>query len=118
MAINNMLIIGSLSELYKAQPQLISNMHFYILKIYTKSGRIHTDKVHDGGNSIGVVECLTNVEFFYHDTTYDVKTGNYILFDCLVLHGNLTKSKYTEYKIYLYNNPNVILTHKLLDNLL
>jgi hypothetical protein len=112
-----MLIIGSLEKLYKAQPEIIKNMYLYKILMYKKPVRLHNDLFH--GECHRVVKCLTNVEFFYHDTVHHVNAGNYILFDCQILHGNKSDTKYkrTEYELYLYNNPNVILTHKLLDNL-
>ena len=112
-----MLIIGSLEKLYNKQPELISNMYFYAHAIYKRPVKLHTDIWYSEYHR--VVKCLTDVEFFYYDTVYEVKAGDYILFDCQVLHGNKsdTKHKITEYELYLYNNPNVILTHKLLDNL-
>lgn len=112
-----MILTGSLENLYKAKPQLIDNMYLYKILKYDKPVKLHTDR-----RSVEyhrVVRCLTDVEFFYHDTVYHVKRNDYILFDCQILHGNKPDTKYkkTEYELYLYNNPNVILTRKLLDNL-
>lgn len=109
-----MMLIGSLEKLYKAQPQLIDNMYLYKILKYDKPVRLHTDKWH--GEPHRVVKCLTNVEFFYGDTVYDVDAGSYILFDCQILHGSKSDTIYkkTKYEVYFYNNPNHILTHKLL----
>lgn len=107
-----MLIIGRLERLYKSQPKLIDNMYLYKILKYNKPPRLHTDKWEMKSHQ--VVKCLTDVEFVYDDTEHFIEAGNYILFDCQILHGN---KSYTKYKKKQNMNYICIITHKLLDNL-